>query len=346
MAPIDHIKTLVGTKQGWESLDVPTLSWRRNLAIWMGGLGEQMGGRFRPRPKPSDAILLAGSGRSGTTWLAALLASHSRTQVIFEPENPSWTKEVRPLTGWGPSLNVRSFYITAHAQSAEWFQFWERALSGGVRNGFTDRLRTSWFPNRYLVKVIRANLMLGYIYDNFRPMVVYCMRHPCAVVASRIALGWVADVRDILAQETLVEDHLRPWLGLIEREKDGLGAQAVWWAVENMMAMKSLEGIPHRLALFERLCLAPENEVTRLRRDLRIRRVANFGRVIARPSSTSNQEAGYQSAIDRLSQWKRKLDNESQRRILAWAHRLGVVVYDTGIAPIGGLRRADEQCFP
>ena len=39
------------------------------------------------------AIFLAGSGRSGTTWLSNIIAAMSGTQEIFEPLHPLWNKE-------------------------------------------------------------------------------------------------------------------------------------------------------------------------------------------------------------------------------------------------------------
>ena len=320
--------------QTFDSANPPLMSWQRGLHIYAGSLGEKLQSPFKRHPKPSDAILLAGSGRSGTTWLAELLVAKSNIQMIFEPENPSWTKEIRPLTGWGPSLRVRSFYLQSRVQNVEWFSFWQNVFTGHIRNKFTDQIRTSFFPNGYLVKMIRANLMLGYIYNNFQPKVVYTIRHPCAVITSRMALKWVADVKDILTQEELVEDHLRPWLGQIEKEKDQLGAQAVWWAVENMVAMKSLAEIPHIKVTFESLCLQPEMEVNRLRNELGIDIPKNLEPVISRPSQTSFQKHSHTSTIKRLSQWKSKLDSNSQKKILNWAHRLGIETYNDSLLPV------------
>ena len=56
----------------------------------------------------------------------------------------------------------------------------------------------------FLIKEIRANLMLGYLYDHFQPKIIYLVRHPCAVTYSRTFMNnFGADVNDILSQEEL-----------------------------------------------------------------------------------------------------------------------------------------------
>lgn len=327
----------INEPQLFDNTSAQLTSRKRSLLIQAQGLGEKIQSVFISSPNPSQAILVVGSGRSGTTWLANLLTAQSNVQIIFEPENPTWTKEIRPLTGWGPSLNVRSFYLKYDAQIPEWYEFWQSVLSGRIRSYLTDHIRTSYFPRRYLVKMIRANLMLGYIYDNFQPKVVFTIRHPCAVILSRMALNWVADVQDILNQEELVENHLRPWIGLIEKERDQLGAQAVWWAVENMIALKSLENIPHAMIAFESLCLDPHSVAYRLRSELGITVRSNLDKAILSPSQTANRSVSYNSTLERLSKWKSKIDDSSQKKIIEWACRMGIDMYNNTFLPTNSL---------
>jgi hypothetical protein len=71
-----------------------------------GLLGERLQYCFRARPTSSEAILLAGSGRSGTTWVSDLLCRVTRTQRIFEP--------LRQAARWQPPgtwPSVRSPYL-------------------------------------------------------------------------------------------------------------------------------------------------------------------------------------------------------------------------------------------
>ena len=299
---------------------------------------------MRPCPHPSSTTLLAGSGRSGTTWLADMLTMGTRTQQIFEPLHPYWIPEVRKLAGWTKELHrMRLLYLRPDGVYPEWEALLTRVLSGRVRSwGWTDYQRTSYFPERYLIKMIRANLMLGYLYNTFHLPIIYIMRHPCAVTLSRLQTKSFCNVGDLLAQETLVEDHLRPWVGEIEGARDRLGALAVWWAVENRVAQRQLQSIPHLLLTYEDLILEPEREFNRAFAFLGLTRLAPYAEAIQTPSRTS-RGAVYASAVERLGHWQNKLSDEEQKRILSWAHRLGVDLYDQGLMPTRAMRADSYQ---
>lgn len=305
---------------------------RRRARFEAGRASERISRPLVGGRPPSSAVLLVGSGRSGTTWIADAIVAAGRLQQIFEPLQPNAVPEARRVAGWedGPWTLVRSRYLGPGRPHPAWNNFLDRVFRGDVRNYWTDQVRTSWFPKRYLIKMIRANLMLGFIDKAFRPPIVLVVRHPCAVVASRLRIPWQANVDDILSQEQLVEEHLRPWVGKIERERDPVGAHAVWWAVENYIASKDLEEIPHHRLHFEHACLEPASKVGEL---------CSWLRIEGRPSRRALSEAsrmtlgGSESTRARLEAWKSQLDAESQRRILTWAEAFGLTWYTEEALP-------------
>jgi len=60
---------------------------------------QEIGSRFHvnPDPDPRKSILLAGTARSGTTWLGDLIASQIHCRILFEPFNPDFVPEYRGL---------------------------------------------------------------------------------------------------------------------------------------------------------------------------------------------------------------------------------------------------------
>ena len=278
------------------------------------------------RPLPSDAIVLSGSGRSGTTWMADLLCSGTQVQQIFEPLHPVGVPEVQRLLGWDESRHphIRSRYIRPGALCPEWKALLEKILCGEVRNYWTDYDRTAFFPDRYLVKLIRANLMLGFISDEFRPKIIHVVRSPCAVVASRLKYGWHADIRDVLDQEELVTDHLSDHVDDIARENDALGAHAVWWAVENAIAQRDLESRPHLVVYYEVFRKNPKAEMRRIAEfaGLKMREIGATR--LERPSRMRERPAELQSQTGVEPRREAQLTAGEQARILDWADRLGV----------------------
>lgn len=299
-------------------------------------VGERIKFLFSERPSASDAVVVAGSGRSGTTWISSLILAAPGIQQIFEPLHPRHSSdEINSLTGWNSDKQTCSYYLRSGEEDLRWYSFWMRVLSGRVRNYWTDYDRSSYLPDRFLVKLIRANLMLGYIYENFCPRIVYIVRHPCAVVNSRLKVGWKADVSDILSQEQLIEDHLKPWVRDIEQERDVLGAQAVWWALENRVAMTDLSSRPHKFVFYEALCIDQEEQIRQVFDWLGLQQLAASRWQFDRPSRMSRKGVDYSGATGhRLSAWTRELSAYEQARILSWAQRLGILWYSEGVLPV------------
>lgn len=305
----------------------------KTLLINFAKCGEDLIHLYR-QPDPQDTIVLAGSGRSGTTWLGDLICGSARgIQQIFEPIHPMISAEVRKLTGFDEKdPYVQSFYLRPHDAYPEWENLWYRILTGRFRNYWTDyHKRWSYFPSAYLIKEIRANLMLGYIHWNFKPRIVFIIRHPCAVIYSRVKKFhrvWQASTRDILKQEDLVQDHLLPWVTDIERENDLIGAHAAWWAIENYIAQKQLSGNKYYFLTYEDLSMNPIEELNKLFVFLNAKKVNISQRLIHRPSRLSSDKGKIETnVIKRLGSWKDGFDKKAVFKILDWAHEFNMTLY-------------------
>jgi len=307
----------------------------RRLFVEASRIGERFQRVFRGAVEPNEASLLVAGGRSGSTWIADMLASCDGVQPIFEPLHPSSIDEVRHLANWDESQHphIRSIYLRPGERYPEWEDFFERVLTGRVRNYWTDVVRTSFFPRQYLLKLIRANLMVGFLVDRFAPRVAFVVRHPCAVVSSRLLAGWHADVGDILCQEDLVEDYLRPVLTEIEAENDLVGAHAVWWAVENFVASRQLATRSHYFASYEAILSNPLYEMVQMAEALGIspERIADVD--FHAPSRMTSAEGQASGASNSHAGWRRTLGPEEERRIMQWAQRLELDWYEADGQP-------------
>ncbi len=305
-------------------------------------LGERAMFAVSGPPAPSTAILLASSGRSGSTWLGDMLAAAPGVQQIFEPLDPRNAEQYRRLMAWPPGLTSSAFkrqYLRPNADAPQWAAFWEDVLRGRVRTYLTDYSRTSFFPRRFLIKTIRANMMLGFVARNFGPGQVFLMRHPAAVVNSmfhRVRAPWPADVRDLLAQEALVADYLRPWVSELERVSNAFEALAVWWAVENRVALDQLQNTPHYLIFYEWLSLRPRQEISELTRWLQMPEDAVPDTLLHRYSRTTSKKQRQRPGEDvmvRLSAWQRELSAEEQRIVQTWVERMAIPWYGEDVLP-------------
>jgi hypothetical protein len=114
-----------------------------------------------------------------------------------------------------------------------------------------------------------------------------------------------------------------------------MGAHAVWWAVENLVASRDLASRPHCLVDYESLCLDPERVAQEILAWLGVsERPPRLQATIASSSRMADPTITYESTTVRLSAWKRQLPVEAQRHILRWARKLGIEFYDEGILPV------------
>lgn len=321
-------------------------SFVRQAYVESQQIGEKLKFIFTKRPASSDVIFLAGSGRSGTTWITNVLCALPGVQQIFEPIFPLWNESVRQITGWDKrDPYLRQKYLRPTADQPAWRSLWRRILEGRFRNYWTDYERTSYFPERFLVKEVRANLMLGFIYHWFQPRIIYILRHPCAVIHSRLAapVPWHADVRDLIVQTELVEDYLLPWVKDIENETDLVGAHAVWWAVENRVALDQLKPIPHYLIYYEDLVLRPTEVLLPLLAWLGYECVPDrVAAMLPQPSRMSNTQLTYKDTEDRLTRWQRSLSIDAQQRVLDWSRRFGLDMYTEQHFPLEKISNNDS----
>lgn len=214
--------------------------------------------------RPQDTIFVAGMGRSGTTWLAAVINHDFSYRMVFEPFRPHVVPEAKEF---GPFA-----YVSPGDRHAERRRAAETILSGRTPRGTLDRHRGIVFRRR-LIKDVRCNLMLGWL-KSVRPAmpVILIVRNPFAVTASWIRLGWgrVADgsrseLDVILGHPELLRDF--PVIGEaitgVDRS-DAFERIMAQWAILHLVPFQQLGFRDAHLVMYEDLVREPVAEVARL----------------------------------------------------------------------------------
>jgi hypothetical protein len=204
-----------------------------------------------------DSVFLAGSGRGGTTWIAEMINYDNAYRFIFEPFNP----RTMPL--------CRAFhnrqYLRPGDMRPEFADAARAIVSGRFRNGWADYYNHRFVSTKRLIKDIRAHLCLRWLFEMFQGMpIVLMFRHPCAVAASRLRYGWSHDLKSLLAQPQLVEDHLSPLRSQIEGLTDPFEMHVAQWCVENYVPLRQFAGGDIHVAFYEDFRSDPRKEIARL----------------------------------------------------------------------------------
>src|SRR5918995_2655527 len=210
--------------------DVTTLSHIRawlHLKLWKRAVHTFCGSLYRDsNGDAGQSIMVAGTARSGTTWLAEIIASQMASRIMFEPFH---SRLVPAFSGFH-----YFHYMRPEEQNDELLTYCRRVFTGTIRHRWIDREVEHLFPTHRIIKEIRANLFLKWARIRFPQVpLVLILRHPCAVVSSRMQLGWATDedIEPFLAQPRLVHDFLEDKLDMIRSAQSPEEKHAVIWCV-------------------------------------------------------------------------------------------------------------------
>ena len=263
-------------------------------------------------------IVVAGSGRSGAVGLGNIIAGDD-CRTLFEPFDQ---REVPELVG----LGLRPYFRPMSAYQ-QWKEPIKRILAGQLRNDWIDKdlslFDVTKDTGKVVIKEIRANGILGWLDQNFQCQIVYLLRHPCAVIASRMKLGWETHIDMLLNQHELMEDYLTPFEDVIRSASTNAQKHAVMWCAENLIPLSQMNDHAWELCWYERLLTEPEAECQRL--------VDLFGLDFSESRRSAMFEFCHKPSTGerrQVARWKQTLSVQDQDEIQAIVHAFGINLYD------------------
>jgi hypothetical protein len=212
-------------------------------------------------------------------------------------------------------------------ENAEFHAFAQDVFSGEIRNRWIDRQNEQIFARYRLIKEIRANLALKWLHDHFPQVpIVFLIRHPCAVVLSRMELGWAtdSDIEPFLSQPDLVTDYLEEHLESIRNAKTEEEKHAIVWSVSNLVPLQQFKPSELKIVYYEDLCTKPEVELPSLFASIEQNYASARGDQISRPSQTSREKSAVVTGTDKITNWKKKLGTVQIDNILRVVESFGL----------------------
>ena len=276
-----------------------------------------------PMHDPSRALYLVSWPRSGSTWLAELLASNPRTRLVFEPANlpyegrPDLGTDMISLPPVGPGGDLGGAAALI-----------EGAVSGRLRTHWSDQITTTRFARRRVVKDILGVGALPWIAARWPTMpVILLIRHPLAVAHSLVELTW--SMNNATSAQGFLDAHApgaNPNLAA-----DALLGEVRQWADDHAAALSSSEVERCLVVFYEDLVTAPDEQIARIERHV----AANGGRAWG----TLNLD---RSMVERPSfaSFRRQAATTAER-IEPWRDAYGPVVIDRAMAILAERGLAD-----
>ena len=209
-------------------------------------------------PDHRATVLIAGSGRSGTTWLADVINHDNAYRYIGEPFTREHVKAVRHF--------ARIQYVRPDDDGREYFDAVHAILEGRVRSPWADNLNRRTIARKRLIKDDRCTLMLAWMIRRFAGMpVVFIRRHPLAVAYSRSRAHWRVRKRDVyFNQPALMADHLEPFRDLMAGAHTEIEGHVIDWCIENLVPHRQLTGKDACFVDYESVVADREGEFRRI----------------------------------------------------------------------------------
>lgn len=306
---------------------------RNRIGWWWTPIKRRLGIRFvrDTAPDPERAIFLAGTARSGTTWVSELINHRNQYRYIFEP---FYARKIPRLAAFGGRR-----YLRPTDDDPELLALAEHVLSGRIRHPWTERFNHRLVADRRLIKDIRANLFLKWLHRHFPGMpIVLVLRHPFAVALSYEKHGWRGSVESLLAQPALLEDHLQSYVEVIAEARDAFERAVCIWCVETLVPLKQFRPGELHITVYEQLLHDPEVEVARLFAFLGMTYDETALRVVRRPSLTSRRDSAIATGQDPAQSWKHRVTGERLERASEIVRRFGLDrLYSGTAAPSGAV---------
>lgn len=255
---------------------------------------------------PDQHVIVAGMGRSGTTWLAQIINHDESYRIVHEPFLPTRVSQ---------ASDFRYCQYLAPEQSDERLaQGACEILAGIPHNDWVDQCCVPKTYHRRIIKDIRCNLMLSWLRQLSGQPLVLIVRHPLQVAHSWLRLGWGKEVdtnRQVLdaitSQSELLNDF--PVIEELAQQVDAkdilLRTVFLWCVFHYVPRQQLLPGDAH-VVFYESLLADGESHSASLFNYLHVPwEEANFNRAWQHPSATNFLQRDFEAkGTPMLNGWK------------------------------------------
>lgn len=210
-------------------------------------------------PRFNKHIIIVGSARSGTSWLAETIAKQYRYRSLFEPEHEFNTPKGHLLCD--------AFFKEKDSIPTEADRYLKQVFRNRVDNDWIAQnsnrkwKRHLWplIPKKFVIKFVRCNLGAHAMQHTYGIPVVHLLRNPYDVLHSqnRVKFSWLYDMDHFTKQEDLVRllaDNFSFNFD-ITKGYTPIEKLTVRWCIENVVPIKvqRAESVNYRLIRYEDL---------------------------------------------------------------------------------------------
>lgn len=316
-----------------------------------------MGGKIDSK----QPMIIAGSGRSGTTWVLDVIASTYNLRPIFEPLNSFGVKGAEAYA-WK--------YVTRDSNIHGMEEFFDKIFTGQLSSLWTDfrvppctifphlsdlsdiksikQLRHNWMTairqfqdcrswrsrEQLIVKCIRCNLLLDWLVARFNAKVLLLVRHPGAVVESKLRIGGISWDPERMLNTYRQDANLKGlrgglYWGLLSKDLTPAQALTLLWCIENQVPMADATANGYLIVHYEDLVDQGEPVWDRIAEFFGLVNRRWDDDLLSRPSQqASGVWQGRKGPLSSHSNWIGRIEPQEMSEIAEILKVTGEEVYD------------------
>ena len=306
-----------------------------------------------------EDVVIYGFWRSGTTFMMEQVARLNASRSYFEPlllkEPETWparyrrqnSPELDKFTLPDELLAHPCYYVNAKQNESGIDGFLDDMMRGKVSSKWTRKSRPVAFSlsKKISLKLVRGNLLAGYISKKYGVKSVFVLRHPGGIMASMtrkhrktmrkggIETGLISEsfIHSLLNQNRLVEDYLSPYIEVIQRfNTNAFNRVILAWAITNYVPLKQMiegEFNPHFI-LYENYVLDPGCNLNMAKFMGVSPEEASDRQHFDRDSATVQGDRKSIHPTQRLFGWRQELSQDQIETIYAICSSFGPVIMD------------------
>lgn len=245
--------------------------------------------------KYNKHLVVVGSARSGTSWLAEIIARQHRYRMLFEPEQETRTKRGNLLC---------DKYFVQHYNNNQANRYLKDVFANRVDCDWIGQISNRkwkmhlwpYIPKKYIIKFVRCNLSAKYINENFHIPIIHIIRNPYDVIKSqqRVKFPWLYDLEHFKAQQHLVDLVKEEFdFNLYDTKNlDDVEILALRWCLENVIPLQFQEEYQYKSAVVKHEDLRSDiNVFLDLCRKFDLKPLENIEKEYQRPSSKAHPKS-------------------------------------------------------
>jgi hypothetical protein len=289
--------------------------------------------------KVIDPIVVSGSPRSGTTWLAEILSAIPDSAIIWQPiQHRDTVPALKRL-----NLHLYEFipedasWRAAHETFHHLFE--GKLLSPQLTKALSiKQLLTS---NVYIFKFIRAGTFFPWLTNQcfFKTLPIYIVRHPCATIASQ-SMEKGEKIHPEQIRRAILD---RQWLfpELIDTYRNQLKSlncitewRAALWCLENVLCLNHQDRNSRWITvMYEDLLLNRKRELNKIFQRLNRPVPETILAASEKMSSTARKGSPVLGHREQLTKWREVLNPSDVKKVVRILESFGIDLYKANPLP-------------